>query len=127
MNSQTIRDDDNGTNHDGRLFSLYDSLEKVFQVLFSGRDEMCGICEIAFNVRPPIEFLIDPDTSCQNLVNGKTLITRLMHDLNFLRLPKSGNQLQFLIQRVPSGRISNALSIPYKFSALMFSSLSASV
>ncbi|GJV16750.1 hypothetical protein Tco_1362073 [Tanacetum coccineum] len=29
-----------------------------------------------------------------------------------LRLPKSGNQLQFLMHRVPSGRISNALSIP---------------
>ncbi|GJV66347.1 hypothetical protein Tco_1477175 [Tanacetum coccineum] len=29
-----------------------------------------------------------------------------------LRLPKSSNQLQFLIQRVPLGRISNALSIP---------------
>ncbi|GJW62179.1 hypothetical protein Tco_0356418 [Tanacetum coccineum] len=44
-----------------------------------------------------------------------------------LRLPKSGNQLRFLIHRVPSGRISNALSIPRKFSALMFSSLIASV
>nr|GEX57921.1 hypothetical protein [Tanacetum cinerariifolium] len=30
-----------------------------------------------------------------------------------LKLPKSGNQLQFLIQRVPSGRTSNALSIPH--------------
>nr|GEZ12174.1 retrovirus-related Pol polyprotein from transposon TNT 1-94 [Tanacetum cinerariifolium] len=29
-----------------------------------------------------------------------------------LRLPTSGNQLRFLIQRVPSGRISNVLSIP---------------
>ncbi|GJY09583.1 hypothetical protein Tco_0377768, partial [Tanacetum coccineum] len=29
-----------------------------------------------------------------------------------LKLPKSGNQLQFLIHRVPSGRTSNALSIP---------------
>ncbi|GJT30687.1 hypothetical protein Tco_0910962 [Tanacetum coccineum] len=29
-----------------------------------------------------------------------------------LKLPKSGNQLRFLIQRVPSGRTSNALSIP---------------
>ncbi|GJU94516.1 hypothetical protein Tco_1319272 [Tanacetum coccineum] len=28
------------------------------------------------------------------------------------RLPKSGNQLRFLIQRVPSGRTSHALSIP---------------
>nr|GEV85970.1 ribonuclease H-like domain-containing protein [Tanacetum cinerariifolium] len=44
-----------------------------------------------------------------------------------LRLPKSGNQLRFLIQRVPSGRISNALSIPRKFLALMFSSLIALV
>nr|GEW15062.1 hypothetical protein [Tanacetum cinerariifolium] len=31
-----------------------------------------------------------------------------------LKLPKSGNQLRFLIQRVPSGRTSNALSIPRK-------------
>nr|GEV60397.1 hypothetical protein [Tanacetum cinerariifolium] len=44
-----------------------------------------------------------------------------------LKLPKSGNQLLFLIQRVPSGHISNALSIPRKFSALIFSSLIASV
>nr|GEU84839.1 hypothetical protein [Tanacetum cinerariifolium] len=44
-----------------------------------------------------------------------------------LKLPKSGNQLRFLIQRVPSGRTSNAWSIPYKFSALIFSSLIASV
>ncbi|GKF10040.1 hypothetical protein Tco_0047966, partial [Tanacetum coccineum] len=44
-----------------------------------------------------------------------------------LRLPKSGNQLRFLIHRVPLGRISNDLSIPHKFSALTFSSLSASV
>ncbi|GJR23469.1 hypothetical protein Tco_0971996 [Tanacetum coccineum] len=44
-----------------------------------------------------------------------------------LRLPKSGNQLRFFIQRVPSGRTSNALSIPHRFSALMFSSLIASV
>ncbi|GKE30663.1 hypothetical protein Tco_1446047 [Tanacetum coccineum] len=29
-----------------------------------------------------------------------------------LKIPKSGNQLRFLIQRVPSGRTSNALSIP---------------
>ncbi|GKF89860.1 hypothetical protein Tco_0263823, partial [Tanacetum coccineum] len=29
-----------------------------------------------------------------------------------LKLPKSGNQLLFLIQRVPSGHTSNALSIP---------------
>ncbi|GJV15837.1 hypothetical protein Tco_1361160 [Tanacetum coccineum] len=29
-----------------------------------------------------------------------------------LKLPKSGNQLRFLIQRVPSGRTLNALSIP---------------
>nr|GEX55079.1 hypothetical protein [Tanacetum cinerariifolium] len=43
-----------------------------------------------------------------------------------LRLPRSGNQLRFLIQRVPSGRILNALSIPRKLSALMFSSLIAS-
>ncbi|GJT74792.1 hypothetical protein Tco_1041517 [Tanacetum coccineum] len=43
-----------------------------------------------------------------------------------LKLPKSGNQLRFLIQRVPSGRTSNALSIPRRFSALMFSSLIAS-
>nr|GEW24514.1 hypothetical protein [Tanacetum cinerariifolium] len=43
-----------------------------------------------------------------------------------LKLPKSGNQLRFLMQRVPSGRTSNALSIPRKFSALMFSSLIAS-
>nr|GEV76623.1 hypothetical protein [Tanacetum cinerariifolium] len=42
-----------------------------------------------------------------------------------LKLPKSGNQLLFLIQRVPSGRTSNALSIPYRFSASMFSSLIA--
>nr|GEV62075.1 retrovirus-related Pol polyprotein from transposon TNT 1-94 [Tanacetum cinerariifolium] len=44
-----------------------------------------------------------------------------------LKLAKSGNQLLFLTQRVPSGRISNALSIPRRFSALMFYSLSASV
>nr|GFA07997.1 hypothetical protein [Tanacetum cinerariifolium] len=37
-----------------------------------------------------------------------------------LKLLKSGNQLQFLIQRVPSGRTSNALSIPRRFSALTF-------
>ncbi|GJZ62302.1 putative reverse transcriptase domain-containing protein [Tanacetum coccineum] len=43
-----------------------------------------------------------------------------------LRLPKSGNQLRFLIHWVPSGRTSNALSIPRRFSALMFSSLIAS-
>nr|GEX61919.1 hypothetical protein [Tanacetum cinerariifolium] len=43
-----------------------------------------------------------------------------------LKLPKSGNQLQFLIQRVPSGRTLNALSIPRRFSALMSSSLIAS-
>nr|GFA49123.1 hypothetical protein [Tanacetum cinerariifolium] len=30
-----------------------------------------------------------------------------------LRLPKSGNQLRFLIQRVPLGRILNVLSIPH--------------
>ncbi|GKE35422.1 hypothetical protein Tco_1454744 [Tanacetum coccineum] len=41
-----------------------------------------------------------------------------------LKLPKSGNQLRFLIHQVPSGCISNALSIPRRFSALMFSSLS---
>ncbi|GKB68712.1 hypothetical protein Tco_0930124 [Tanacetum coccineum] len=29
-----------------------------------------------------------------------------------LKLPKSGNQLLLLIHRVPSGRTSNALSIP---------------
>ncbi|GKF09829.1 hypothetical protein Tco_0044053, partial [Tanacetum coccineum] len=29
-----------------------------------------------------------------------------------LKSPKSGNQLQFLIQRVPSGHTSNVLSIP---------------
>ncbi|GKA13523.1 hypothetical protein Tco_0693169 [Tanacetum coccineum] len=44
-----------------------------------------------------------------------------------LKLPKSGNQLRFLIDRVPSGRTSNALSIPRRFSALMFSYLIASV
>ncbi|GJV03062.1 hypothetical protein Tco_1336631 [Tanacetum coccineum] len=32
-----------------------------------------------------------------------------------LKLPKSGNQLRFLIHRVPSGRTSNALSIPRRF------------
>ncbi|GJU65500.1 hypothetical protein Tco_1247335 [Tanacetum coccineum] len=44
-----------------------------------------------------------------------------------LKPPKNGNQLRFLIQRVPSGRTSNALSIPRRFSASMFSSLIASV
>ncbi|GJT59894.1 hypothetical protein Tco_1003427 [Tanacetum coccineum] len=44
-----------------------------------------------------------------------------------LKFPKSGNQLRFLIQRVPSRRTSNALSIPRRFSTLMFSSLIASV
>nr|GEU48262.1 hypothetical protein [Tanacetum cinerariifolium] len=44
-----------------------------------------------------------------------------------IKLPKSGNQLRFLIHRVPPGCTSNALSIPRKFSALMFSSLIASV
>ncbi|GJU35980.1 retrotransposon protein, putative, ty3-gypsy subclass [Tanacetum coccineum] len=44
-----------------------------------------------------------------------------------LKLQKSGNQLRFLIHRVPSGRTSNALSIPRRFSALMFSSLIASL
>ncbi|GJT85383.1 hypothetical protein Tco_1067100 [Tanacetum coccineum] len=39
-----------------------------------------------------------------------------------LRLPKSGNQLRLLIHRVPSGRISNTLSIPRKFSALEITS-----
>ncbi|GKF59176.1 hypothetical protein Tco_0175962 [Tanacetum coccineum] len=29
-----------------------------------------------------------------------------------LKFPKSGNQLQFLIHRIPSGHTSNALSIP---------------
>ncbi|GKE81684.1 hypothetical protein Tco_1551684 [Tanacetum coccineum] len=29
-----------------------------------------------------------------------------------LKPPKNGNQLRFLIQRVPSGRTSNALSFP---------------
>nr|GEW74063.1 hypothetical protein [Tanacetum cinerariifolium] len=36
-----------------------------------------------------------------------------------LRLPKSGNQLRFLIQRVPSGRISNPLSIPQWFDSFL--------
>ncbi|GJY04786.1 hypothetical protein Tco_0370726 [Tanacetum coccineum] len=31
-----------------------------------------------------------------------------------LKPPKNGNQLRFLIQRVPSGRTSNALSIPHR-------------
>nr|GEY20458.1 hypothetical protein [Tanacetum cinerariifolium] len=44
-----------------------------------------------------------------------------------LRLPKSGNQLRFLIQQVPAGHTSNVLSIPRNFSALMFSSLIALV
>ncbi|GJR34930.1 hypothetical protein Tco_1210614 [Tanacetum coccineum] len=51
--------------------------------------------------------------------------TMAIHCLHSLRLPKSGNQLQFLIQRVRSGHISNDLSVPRKFSALMFSSLSS--
>nr|GEW81991.1 hypothetical protein [Tanacetum cinerariifolium] len=42
-----------------------------------------------------------------------------------LKLPKSSNQLRFLIEQVPSGRTSNALSIHCRFSALMFSSLIA--
>nr|GEY48620.1 copia protein [Tanacetum cinerariifolium] len=40
-----------------------------------------------------------------------------------LKLPKSSNQIRFLIQRVPSGRTSNALAIHPRFSALRFSSL----
>ncbi|GKA90813.1 hypothetical protein Tco_0812683 [Tanacetum coccineum] len=32
--------------------------------------------------------------------------------ISSLIFPKSGNQLRFFIQRVPSGRTSNALSIP---------------
>ncbi|GJY27613.1 hypothetical protein Tco_0403380, partial [Tanacetum coccineum] len=40
-----------------------------------------------------------------------------------LKPPKNGNQLWFLIHRVLSGRTSNALSIPHRFSALMFPSL----
>ncbi|GJZ76568.1 hypothetical protein Tco_0641240, partial [Tanacetum coccineum] len=32
--------------------------------------------------------------------------------IKFLKLPKSGNQFRFLIHWVPSGRTSNALSIP---------------
>ncbi|GJS56408.1 hypothetical protein Tco_0629770 [Tanacetum coccineum] len=34
--------------------------------------------------------------------------------IKFLKPPKNGNQLRFLIHRVPSGRTSNALSIPHK-------------
>nr|GEW81461.1 ribonuclease H-like domain-containing protein [Tanacetum cinerariifolium] len=44
-----------------------------------------------------------------------------------LKSPKSGNQLRFLMHRVPSGRTLNALSLPRKFSASMFSSLIALV
>ncbi|GJX85702.1 hypothetical protein Tco_0336476 [Tanacetum coccineum] len=42
-----------------------------------------------------------------------------------LRLPKSGNQLRFLIHRVPLGRISNDLSIPLDDSLILSQSSSS--
>nr|GFB58142.1 hypothetical protein [Tanacetum cinerariifolium] len=43
-----------------------------------------------------------------------------------LKFPKCGNQLSFMEQQVPYGRVSNSLSIPHKFSSLALSSLIAS-
>ncbi|GJW79364.1 hypothetical protein Tco_0141046 [Tanacetum coccineum] len=48
---------------------------------------------------------------CADLESLYVSVSRMASDIS-LKLSKSGNQLRFLIQRDPSGRTSNALSIP---------------
>ncbi|GKA66282.1 hypothetical protein Tco_0766090, partial [Tanacetum coccineum] len=67
--------------------------------LFGGFIDYLWSCELDISNFGPTDRKILPVDSCM---------------IKSLKSPKSGNQLRFLIQRVPSGRTSNALSIPHR-------------
>nr|GEV60059.1 retrotransposon protein [Tanacetum cinerariifolium] len=104
---------------------------------FDYRDATCFSC---LNSRSIISIGSSIKLSLSSSRSSFIRMTRDSSDRHFFRLeawkdscmikslksPNSGNQLQFLIHQVPLGRTSNALSIPRKFSASMFSSLIAS-
>ncbi|GKA43366.1 hypothetical protein Tco_0736090 [Tanacetum coccineum] len=113
------------------LGMIYDVLMIIEYQRYSALIARIGFCN-DWNLwlyQPHNKFSLDTWIHLVQKILGVTEIFDLWDScmIKSLKLPKSGNQLRFLIHRVPSGRTSNALSIPRKFSASMFFSLIASV
>nr|GEV74820.1 reverse transcriptase domain-containing protein [Tanacetum cinerariifolium] len=111
-----------------------DGFSGYFQIPIDPQDQekttcMCPYGTFAYR-RMPFGLCNAPGKFVQNtssLAHFKLAYHYECFQSESLKPPKSGNQLRFLIQRVPLGRTLNALSIPRRFSASMFSSLIASV